>query len=187
MSEQFPRSREPGSGRLAVTATQRSSDMPDCQPQVPRDTQPVGGGPLPAPVTCPGPVPCLDTRSSSPGAPGSPLRVQEGGAPSLLGREAVSPGPLLLLHVNDLPLSQGANSDACRAVKREVTGEGSRPSARRQGRVASVVTGEPLPGLGASSGFWDHLLTRTRAATASSFSREARNWQTSAASQSQGG
>lgn len=83
-----------------------------------------------------------------------------GWGPSLLGREAGSPGPLLLLHVNDLPLSRGANSDAGRAVKREVMGEGSRPSARRQGRVSSVVTGEPLPGLGASSGFWDHLLTQ---------------------------
>lgn len=42
----------------------------------------------------------------------------------------------------------------------ERCGEGRRLSARRQGRVASVVTGELLPGLGASSGFGDHLVTQ---------------------------
>ena len=59
-------------------------------------------------------------------------------------------------------LSPGVNAEACRAVKPKPCGEGGRPSARRQGRVASVVTGEPLPGLRASSGFWDHLVTRDR-------------------------
>lgn len=44
----------------------------------------------------------------------------------------------------------------------ERCGEGHRPSVRRQGQVASVVTGELLPGLGASSGFWDHLVTRNQ-------------------------
>lgn len=47
MSEQLPRGWEPGSG--VMTAMQRSRDMPDRQPQAPRDTQPVGRGPRTSP------------------------------------------------------------------------------------------------------------------------------------------